>query len=785
MKGNAATRMKARHALILLFTVMLVAASICGAFIASAGAGRAGAGPQAEGDGVHRGGCLPTDPAGFEQAPILDGGAPLAASVDLSSQIPPIGNQGSQNSCVGWTTSYYYKSWSEKKKHPSNDLSDPSCQFSPSFVYNQINGGVDNGATFGDAFRLLETKGDVSIKSMPYYEWDFTTQPTSAQLKEALKYRIPSDWRYLWCNDRGSQPYSNNIGQVKSWLASGKMLAMAMPLYRDLPNYWGNPPSPYYDYNGYSSRTGAHAVSIVGYNDNINPGGADADHRGGFLMANSWGPGWNGPSRGYVYLSYNFVKKYMYEAWVMNDTQTGGATEWYLPEGTTAWGFICSIGVMNPNRSEVIIQVTYNTDRGAVDGGKYRLPAMTAGYIYPSDTLGEKDFSTRIVCLSGKPIAVDRNMFFTPSAGGQGAGARAAGLERIGERPDGVSPDLFPTAGRTGGKRWSSDFEGHASVGVNAPANKWYLPEGSSRWGFTTWLLIQNPNRTAANCNVTYMTQDSKPKRVNYKIPAGTRKTFNMAAYIGEQDSSISISSDVPVIPERAMYRNQRSEGHDSIGTTAPAYDYYLAEGTTAWGFLNYVLVQNPNNAATTVDITYMTPNGPVSQPSFRMAPNSRTTIRVNDISSVSSIDLSTRVHGSRPIIAERAMYWIGGELYKREACHDSIGMAEPHTSFYLPSGDTGQEYNAETYTLVQNLNKSAVKVRVTYVAYKSSNNRSFEATIGAQSRRTFNMADTMPPGNYGIIVESLSPGKKIMVERAMYWISRGAGADTIGAFGD
>ena len=33
------------------------------------------------------------------------------------------------------------------------------------------------------------------------------------------------------------------------------------------------------------------------------------------------------------------------------------------------------------------------------------------------------------------------------------------------------------------------------------------------------------------------------------------------------------------------MYRNKRREGHDSIGTTTSATDYFLAEGTTAWGF--------------------------------------------------------------------------------------------------------------------------------------------------------------------------------------------------------
>jgi hypothetical protein len=344
---------------------------------------------------------------------------------------------------------------------------------------------------------------------------------------------------------------------------------------------------------------------------------------------------------------------------------------------------------------------------------------------------------------------------------------------------------MFSTPSTSGSGRWASVFEGHASVGVNAPAKQWYLPEGSSAWGFECWLLIQNPGSSTAKCDVTYMIEGEGPKTIAHTVPARSRKTFNMADDIGAKDASISVKSNVPVIPERAMYRNDRSEGHDSIGTTAPAQDYYLAEGTTAWGFTTYVLVQNPQSSPNTVDITYMTPEGPKQQPTFTMPANSRTTIRVNDVDGVANTDLSTKVHGSKPLIAERAMYWVGGEEYLKQVCHDSIGMAEPHKSFYLPSGDTGGDYGAETYTLVQNLNTSPVKVRVTYVTGTGKGNVQFDETIPAQSRKTFNMADKVPAGNYGIIVQSLTTGKKIMVERSMYSIGRGCGTDTIGGYSD
>ncbi len=73
------------------------------------------------------------------------------------------------------------------------------------------------------------------------------------------------------------------------------------------------------NHSGYSLFAGGHRICIYGYDGNINPNGADADHRGGLRMVNSWGEGWNGSSAGYAWLSYDFVKRCAWEAWTMND----------------------------------------------------------------------------------------------------------------------------------------------------------------------------------------------------------------------------------------------------------------------------------------------------------------------------------------------------------------------------------------------------------------------------------------------------------------------------------
>ena len=424
----------------------------------------------------------------------------------------------------------------------------------------------------------------------------------------------------------------------------------------------------------------------------------------------------------------------------------GRELAWYLAEGSTAWGFSTYITIANPNPDEVTASVTYmdpdgQSGNGELAGRYITLPPLSQTTVDPRWDLGDTDFSTMVTCTD-TPIAVDRTMVW--NAGGAATG------------------------------------EGHNSIAATAPAKDWYLPEGSSAWGFETWTLVQNPNATEANIELTYMTEGAW-KKTRKTIPAYSRASYSMQADIGELDASIGVTSDVSVIAERSMYRNNRREGSCSIGATTPAADYFLAEGTTAWGFSTYVLIQNPNETDAQVTVTYMTPDGPVAQPAFVMPPSTRRTIKVNDVPGVSNTDLSTLVHADRPVVAERAMYWKGGSD-KGEACHDSIGVPEASKSFLLPDGQTSNGY--ETYTLVQNPGKEDVSIEVTYLPENGSTPLSFTETVPSNSRRTYDMADKVQSGRASILVSVEGGVGNIIAERSVYWNNRGSGTDTVGTGG-
>ncbi|MBU1943507.1 MAG: hypothetical protein KKE36_07540, partial [Actinobacteria bacterium] len=425
-------------------------------------------------------------------------------------------------------------------------------------------------------------------------------------------------------------------------------------------------------------------------------------------------------------------------------------TTWYLAEGTTDWGFSTSITVTNPNNRVVDLDITYMPCDAEAGNEEIQVPPLSQTTLTNDHLLtvvGKNDFSTRIECAGGYPMAVDRTMTW------------------IG--PGALSP------------------EGHSSIGVTEPSTTWYMPEGTSDWGFETWLLIQNPNDGPANCTITYMVEGGTPVVKTEAVPASSRRSYSMFDHAGIVDASIQVASDKPVICERSVYRHNRREGHESIGTTAPAPAYYLAEGTTDWGFTTYVLIQNPNPGPVDVNVTYLTGEGEKAHPRnpVHIEASSRKTIRVNDF--LPGSDFSTKVEstGNAPIIAERAMYWGEGTTFG-EACHDSIGLCEPHTTFYLPDGQA--DSSCETWTLVANPNSEDVKVTIAYLTATGEGNVTEVETIPANTRRTFNMAwHSGLAGRASIVVTCTTSGKKIMAERAMYWHERGAGTDTVGGTGD
>lgn len=219
----------------------------------------------------------------------------LPSSVSLESLLPPIADQGSQNSCTAWALAYYYKTAQEKQEH-GWAVDTPLHQFSPAYVYNQSNWGGDTGSTVDDAMNVLLQQGVATLSVSPYNPLDYRTKPNAAQQHAASFYRAAK--KELLFNGQGAA----NISVLKAQLASGGIFIVTFPVYA-----WDDivrPPTPDQLRLG---PIGWHAVAVVGYDE----------AQQAFKFANSWGPGWG--FGGYGWMKYSFVQGWAQEGWTMSD----------------------------------------------------------------------------------------------------------------------------------------------------------------------------------------------------------------------------------------------------------------------------------------------------------------------------------------------------------------------------------------------------------------------------------------------------------------------------------
>lgn len=215
----------------------------------------------------------------------------LPTYVDLTegnNDFPPVGNQGKQNSCVGWAIAYAIKTYLKQveKKWGSGV---PEHQFSPAFIYNQLNTSPEKygGSIYlGDAMNLVEEMGVCTLKDMPYDSESHTTMPNAVQ-KESARWFKSQEYKELW----------NDVTAIKECLSNRIPVLIRLPLWESLYNL--NRINPVYRNQNIVTENG-HAVCLVGYYDNYNNSGT-----GVFKFINSWGKGWG--ESGYGYVTYDLV----------------------------------------------------------------------------------------------------------------------------------------------------------------------------------------------------------------------------------------------------------------------------------------------------------------------------------------------------------------------------------------------------------------------------------------------------------------------------------------------
>ncbi len=288
---------------------------------------------------------------------------------------------------------------------------------------------------------------------------------------------------------------------------------------------------------------------------------------------------------------------------------------WYLAEGSTVPPFDTWVLVMNPNSTPAQVQMHFLREDGTVVDHTELVAPMARKSVYVNSLFTTSGFATQVT--ADQPIVVERAMYF------------------------------------------DNDQAGHDTLATATPGQTWFMAAGSSRNGFDTWLLVENPGSGPANVKVSFITDAGTVATQPLFVLPHARTSLYTDPLMPNATYGIRVDSDQPIVAERAVYFQNGRAGFDSAGVPAPNTEWFLPEGSTTGSFEEQLNVLNPQSQPANVQVEYRPEAGSGDPPPpqrFSVGPTSRLTLDVNQ--QVPSANVSMRVTSDRPIVVERVSYF-------------------------------------------------------------------------------------------------------------------------------
>jgi hypothetical protein len=256
------------------------------------------------------------------------------------------------------------------------------------------------------------------------------------------------------------------------------------------------------------------------------------------------------------------------------------ASTWYLAEGSTVGGFDLFYLLANPHDTPVSVDVTLLLPAPAAEiTQRHVIPALSRLTLWV-DTLDPRlastDVSGVVQVATGGPIIVERAMYRHGEAGSWGEA-------------------------------------GHRAAGVSQLSTTWHFAEGFVGAPFDMYLLLGNPQGTAATVEIDAVAASGDTTTTSYTVAARSRLTVHagdLGVPIGPTAFSVRSATGAPIVAERAMWWSAPGggpwiEAHASAGGATGAHTWVLPDlrpgGTLAAS--QYLFVRNVEAVPTSVEV--------------------------------------------------------------------------------------------------------------------------------------------------------------------------------------
>lgn len=215
----------------------------------------------------------------------------LPLKIDYTNKMLPVRDQGEEGTCVGFAVTCGMKEYQEFLDYRK------LVELSPRFLYNECKkiDGLPNaeGTTIRSAMKVLEKLGVCREKFWTYTPFQKDKSKRGAR-SDAKRFCIKTYARVL------------NLNELRLSLSSHGPLVLGIEVFEGIiKTKTGLVPLPRKN----EISLGGHAITAIGYDDKKKI----------IKFKNSWSTKWG--NKGFGYLPYAYVEKYMIDAWSSVDIE--------------------------------------------------------------------------------------------------------------------------------------------------------------------------------------------------------------------------------------------------------------------------------------------------------------------------------------------------------------------------------------------------------------------------------------------------------------------------------
>jgi hypothetical protein len=287
-------------------------------------------------------------------------------------------------------------------------------------------------------------------------------------------------------------------------------------------------------------------------------------------------------------------------------------------------------------------------------------------------------------------------------------------------------------------------------------------------------VIVLNVSTSPLTAQLSVLLGADSPDPVDLSVLPGERAVVDIASLARARFAGVMVEvfDGVAVVEQRARHPVGEAIAPCASGTSPT---WFFADGSTASGTVEELILSNPYPGAAVVDLRFVTASGPRAPQALQglvLAPRSTTVVRLGDdfAPDESAVAVSLRATAGQ-FVAGRSQHYLGGG---RLGYTLALGAPAPDDQWWFPDGEIGPGITQ----MVSLYNPTATEVVADVVPLgiplSDSALEPLQIRVPAQGLVSLEISGlgVIPQGRHGLLVSSLGE-PSLVVEQA---ITRPAG---------